>query len=96
VDIKTGPTEIVKVKLSDELAGFYKISGHGWAPRPDLPPPNTTAAALLGRICEVATSCDSAEVEVAVVGKLTAKCLDYLVELGHLEIAVDNRPLHRE
>ena len=94
MDIKTGPAEIVKVKLSDELAGFYKISGYAWKPRPDFPkaPPHSPLLGLFGQISEVAISCDSAEVEVAVVNSLTGEVLDHLVELGLIEIVGDNAP----
>ena len=98
MDIKTGPTEIVKVKLSDELAGFYKITGYAWKPRPELPtaPPHSPVEGLFGQISYAAISCDSAEVEVAVNHNLTAEVLDHLVELGLIEIVCDNAPLRRE
>ena len=93
VDMKTGPAEIIKVKLSDDLAGFYKITGYAWKPRPELPTghPHSPLLGLFGQISYVAISCDSAEVEVAVNHNLTVEVLDQLVELGLIEIVVDKK-----
>ena len=90
--------EIVKVRLSKEQAGFLKISGYPWSPQPEKSPgpPHSVPDALLSEISRVALSCDTAEVEVEVSSNLTSAVLEHLAKLGHIEIVVDNAPLHRE
>ena len=90
--VEPSEIEIVKVRISEDLARFYGIGGRqygfrGCPPRPDFPvEPGSVLGTVLGQIGQMAANHDTMEVAVERSLESMRKVLDQLVELGHLEM----------